>query len=269
MAFGQDHARHAEAGATAQDRADIVRVGDLVEHDDARDVVSFGRAHDVFEVGILEPFDEGAEPLVHGRARQQPVERLAAQDLDVGQAVGQRFGQRGDARADRRLDLAEKCYAQDLAVRIGEGGQHGMDAVEPHAVAARLGAAGIGRAAGRAVAMPGRMRPGRPNVAGRGGRAFGPEGPVGLAETVRLSESFGFPEAFGTGRALRLAEPLGAGRTLGLAGPLGPFGLGEALGAGAARGLGTESAFGTGLLAGMGAATAAGLVAPPVVPTTA
>jgi hypothetical protein len=63
-----DHDRPgAEGGRRAQDRADIVRVADLVEHDDDCAAGNhFGGAEHILEIGAVERLDFESPTLVHG-----------------------------------------------------------------------------------------------------------------------------------------------------------------------------------------------------------
>jgi hypothetical protein len=113
-----------------------------------------------------------------------------------------------------------------------------MDPVEPHAVAARLGAAGIGGR--RAAAVVARRT-------GRALRAFAAERPVGAAAM------------FGAGCVRGMAGlPVAALRALAALGP-----IGESLGLAEAGRLAGESAFRTGLLARLAPVSTGAVLAVP------
>ena len=114
MALGGDEGVDREGGGGAQDRPDIVRIGDLVEHEDEPARRQFGHV-DRFERPRLED-----DPLVHGVARRARGEVLCAEDAGFDaagvdlrlEALGRgRGGVEADQlparRVQRRLDAVE------------------------------------------------------------------------------------------------------------------------------------------------------------------
>jgi hypothetical protein len=110
----------------------------LIQDDDPCGVVTLGRANDVVEIGIVEPIDQSAEALVNGTLGHQTVDLLAIEDFGVGQAERMGFGQRFEAGPELGVDFALDGDAKNLPARIGEGREHGMDAVEPDLAAAGI-----------------------------------------------------------------------------------------------------------------------------------
>ena len=98
--LGNNDAAGAERRRRAQDRADIVRIGDLIEHEDGRAALShLNGAQNILEIGVFERLDFESPALVHGALRQQPLEsgtvqclhRLAAA-VPLGQGIGDQRG---------------------------------------------------------------------------------------------------------------------------------------------------------------------------------
>ena len=124
-----------------------MRIGDLVEHRDARG--AFG--DQVFEGEGLERLGLDGDALVHGAGGQALVKFLAGDDLR---------GERQLRQALRRVLRGDEL--QELPVGVGEGGQHGMRAPQPDGPAflfalgtGEIGGAGpCARRAWRPVAGP-------------------------------------------------------------------------------------------------------------------
>jgi len=98
--LGNNDAAGAERRRRAQDRADIVRIGDLIEHEDGRAALShLNRAQQILEIGVFERLDFESPALMHGALRQQPLEPGAVQRLHrlttavlLGQGIGDQRG---------------------------------------------------------------------------------------------------------------------------------------------------------------------------------
>ena len=130
---------HAEGRRRAQDGADIVRVGDLVEHQD-EGVVAAAR-QDVLERRVFEGRDEDRNSLVD-RARRQAPGQVVARDHG-GLLAGTRGSDSGGMAFGRLLGDQQ---ALDPAVGIGQGGEHRVMAVKPdRLVTAAGGLVGTGR----------------------------------------------------------------------------------------------------------------------------
>ena len=111
----------AEGQRRAEDRADIVRVGDLVEDDDE---AGFAERLDRERI---ERRDLDRDPLVHGLGAEQPVEVSG-----VASSGGDGQGRSGLGEAGQGVGRADDT--QHGAPRVGEGGEHGMDAVDEETV---------------------------------------------------------------------------------------------------------------------------------------
>ena len=118
MALGCDQRAGAEGHRGAHDRADIVRVGNLVENDQKPRVAKCGQR----------PRRQGCRfqqhPLVHGVVTEQPVDFLRA---DQFERVGQ-VRILGDFKPQQRI--ARGLQAGDAARRIVDRGTHGMQSVQ-------------------------------------------------------------------------------------------------------------------------------------------
>jgi hypothetical protein len=101
--FRQHQGGGAEGGGGAQDRPDIVRVGDLVEHDDKPGALQ------VAEIRLREGLAEHGDALMHGAGAGGAVDLVALR----------RFGERGDAELSQALQgVAGGQDAVDTAARI-------------------------------------------------------------------------------------------------------------------------------------------------------
>ena len=119
VAGGGDDRLDRKRRRRAQDRADIVRIGDLVEHQ-----------HDAFlgqriDIGRGQGLGLRQQPLVHGVGAEPLVDRVRADDFggDAGvdilvrQALGGVFGQE---------------QLSDLPFRVGQGGRNRVPAIKNH-----------------------------------------------------------------------------------------------------------------------------------------
>ena len=135
-ALRQHHRAHLERGRRAQDRADVVRVGDLVEQED-QVAAGLGGAG-AFQVEARQGRCGQSEALVDRALAEAAVELLALDggDFEAGAA-------RGRAEAGEALGGREQAVA--AAPRVGERRLDRVAAVEPQApggfrLAARGGA---------------------------------------------------------------------------------------------------------------------------------
>ncbi|MGY4377209.1 hypothetical protein ACVWZ3_004848 [Bradyrhizobium sp. i1.3.6] len=114
---GGDDRLHRESRCGAQDGADIVRIGDLVEHQHHAFLVQG------LDVGRGQGVGLGQQALVHGVGRQQAVDLLGPDDLgrDAGRDVFVRKPLCGV--------LGQRQLA-DLPLRVGERHGHGVPAIE-------------------------------------------------------------------------------------------------------------------------------------------
>ena len=146
VAAGGDHRVGGEGDGGAQDGADIVRVGDLVEHDDE------ARVREVVEGVGGERRHLDGDALMHRLAAEQAVERR-------GRGLFRRQRESRRRPPSRRASaFGVASDAADLAARVGERRQHRMDAVDPRANPA---------AARRASAARKRFRGGRAGARAR------------------------------------------------------------------------------------------------------
>ena len=145
-------ARHDEAGRAehrrrAQDGADVVRVGHLVEQDDGP---AAAHLREVGERGLRQGLglDQGA--LVHGVGAEPAVE-VPGQHPLVGQLP------RRQRCLQPAFGIVGEIQPEDVALRVGECRLHGVDAEDLGDVPARrcvLPAAGLTLATLRVVAGP-------------------------------------------------------------------------------------------------------------------
>ena len=122
---GMTDAGGPESSGRAQHGADILRVGDLIEHKQN----AFGRAHLRARPGQGLGLEHHA--LMHGVGSEQPVELL-------GSASSALTPRAFSAGSRRRAAFSVASSLPDGPVRVGECCLHGMDAIEQDAV-------GIGR----------------------------------------------------------------------------------------------------------------------------
>ena len=138
-----DDAERVERRRRAQDRADIVGVGDMVEHEQRPPVRRL--VEQVGEQHVGQPLDLGDQALVRRIARHQPAEIG-----DVGEGDGN-----APVDLERGRRFAGRPDADDLALGIGE--RRG-DGVAPPETGTVLRLAGLARLASHRAAMP--RRPG-------------------------------------------------------------------------------------------------------------
>ena len=141
MAVLNHHRADREGRRRAQDRADVVRVGHLVEHQHrprpafrlCRAAAGRREIHRRQRRGLQH------HALVHGAVREQGGDVLAGDDLRrLDEAArGERKGTGVDPPGELRHAFLRRDQAVAAAVRIGERGGHRMGAVE--ALAARPG----------------------------------------------------------------------------------------------------------------------------------
>ncbi len=110
------HPAGPEGGGRAQDGADVLGIGDLVQHQDH----ALGRPGDVLDIGALGGGGEEGEALMHRARRQQAVDLPRLHDLGLGTAF-----------ALERPAGGQDHAGQLFAARIGQGGLHRMAAPEP------------------------------------------------------------------------------------------------------------------------------------------
>ena len=103
-----DQAERVEGRRRAQDRADIVRIGDLVEHDQGPPVL--GPVEQIGEQDVVEPLDLGDHALVRRVARHQPAEIG-----DVGIGDRDRGGRCRSAAAASRVTQRRTMSRSGLA----------------------------------------------------------------------------------------------------------------------------------------------------------
>src|SRR5437879_3286087 len=139
--LADDDRAGAERRRRAQDRADIVRVADLVEHDDDRAALCyFDRAEHILEIGAVERLDLERPALVHGAVRQQPVECRAIEHLDRLALALARAAPLGRCRGDQLRSLGfligEHCEASPAPRRISQCRGDRVAPIDPIAAAA-------------------------------------------------------------------------------------------------------------------------------------
>ena len=111
-----------ERGGGAQNRADVMRIGDLIE--DQQHGTLSRAAQDFVEPDLLERFGFDHHALVGSIARNQPAEVG-----DVGECHRNLLG-----KLHRRGRIARRPCAQDLPPRIVERGCNGVTAPEARTV---------------------------------------------------------------------------------------------------------------------------------------
>jgi len=137
MAFGDDQAGHAESRGAAQDCADIVWIGDLVEGEHQGIVAAAGE--NILELRLLQRSHKDCKPLMHGAGGQAVAEIVTGKQLDL-------VSQLGSVALGRLLGGHD---ALDPALGIGKGGEHGMAAENPRRL---VSATGLPSRAGWSVA---------------------------------------------------------------------------------------------------------------------
>ncbi len=122
MAVLCDDAKRIERGGRAQDGADIVRIGDLIEHDDrpARGFVALAFLQQIAQPDVVERLDFRDNALVGRVARHHPAQ-VSHIGIDDGQDGRQLERGNGLARAP---DLANH------PVRVGERRGDGVAAIK-------------------------------------------------------------------------------------------------------------------------------------------
>ncbi len=123
MAVLDHHAARAEGGGGAQDGADVLRVGDLVQHQDH----SLGGPGDVLDIDGLGRRGQERDALVDRPGRQLAVDLARIERLGLGAPIG---GQGAARRQQQAL--------QPLALRIGQSRFHRMAAPDPFQAGLRL-----------------------------------------------------------------------------------------------------------------------------------
>ncbi len=123
MAVLHDDGRDAEGGCRAQDGADIVRIGNLVEHQ--HDAAALGGDQDIGDIALGQGLALQGRALMHGPGRKQPADRVRIGDF-VGHAGEQ-------LAADLCGGALGQHGAMGRAGRIGEGRLHGVQTIEPQA----------------------------------------------------------------------------------------------------------------------------------------
>ncbi len=139
----------AERGGRAHDRADIARVGHLIQHDDRP-----GFSSTDCRLGWRQRIGQQRRALMHDVAAQQLIEPAAIDPL------GRHRPGRRQLLAERRLGFLGQQQAAQTARRIGQRGGDGMVAIQPDGAFRRL------RAVARAIVMR-TLRPGPMAVARR------------------------------------------------------------------------------------------------------
>ncbi len=115
VALGQDDRERAEGGGRAQDRADILRVGHLVEDHQPRMLRALGCGDHILDAVVGQRMDPGCQPLMNG-TRRQPAFQDVARDTLPFMALDR-----------RHLVGSGMSQAQDLPLWVGErGGQRMM-----------------------------------------------------------------------------------------------------------------------------------------------
>ena len=152
MAPRQHQGADAEGGGRAHDGADVLRVGDAVQHHHPVGAVGVEAAGG-FEVGPGQRLDLQRQALVDGAGRQEAGDLgpagVFAQRRRGGRAGGRRQIAQAVAQPPGRVGRHQQPVAAPNG--IGQGGQHGMNAVEPAGVAL-VGRRGLALAPGRAAA---------------------------------------------------------------------------------------------------------------------
>ena len=128
----RDDAERVERGGRAQDGADIVRVRDLIEHQQRPAVRRL--VEQVGEQDVVQTLDLRDHALMRRVARHQPAEIGGVGEGDRDAGIDVEFRRR----------LARRPDADDRPLRIGERRTHGVAAPEAGAVL------GLGRLAGLA-----------------------------------------------------------------------------------------------------------------------
>ena len=127
VAVLRDDSDRPERRGRAQDRADIMRIGDLVEHQQDRAIA--GLAEHVAKPDVLQRLDLDDHALMRRVVRDQPAEVG-----DVGQ------GDRDFLRETHEIRRVARCPgAQDLALRIVERRGDGMLSPQSRAVRRTVG----------------------------------------------------------------------------------------------------------------------------------
>ena len=129
MALGRDQRVDGVGGGAAQDRADIMRVGDLIEHHDESALGQIGKVDRLQRARLQQ------QALMNGLARRARGDLLAGEDegLDAArgnlraEALGGRLGrveadQLATRRAQRGLDAVEAIDLRDIGPRIAPSG---------------------------------------------------------------------------------------------------------------------------------------------------
>ena len=124
------HGQRAEGGGRAQDGADIVRVGHLVEHDnDLRRIILGQRCQKRIEIAFGQFLGGQRQALMHRARRQQPLEFAAVEHFKPGR---RRLGARRRQKTPRLGGgLIEGDEAPADPRRIGERGFDRVAAIEP------------------------------------------------------------------------------------------------------------------------------------------
>ena len=126
VTVGGHDGRRTKRSRRAQDRADIVRIRNLIQHDDTAVGIYGDALQNILKV-VLESMGEHRNALVHGAFAHQLVDVAPRCGLHLAQgargdrAVGVQFGERFGCRD----------HPQNLAVGIGQHGGYGMVAVNP------------------------------------------------------------------------------------------------------------------------------------------
>ena len=116
MTLRGDDGVYAERGRRPQDRADIVRVCNLVEHEHER------RLGQIIEVQRLQRLAEEKHPLMHGVRLELAADVVRAHDDRLER-------QRARLREAERAILGREQPGEGPA-RIGQSGPHGVEAVD-------------------------------------------------------------------------------------------------------------------------------------------
>ena len=158
MAVLRDDAECIERRRRAQDGADIVRIGHLIEHQHRAGVVAPG-GEQLVEEDILERIDLQHQPLVRCIARHHPAE---IGDIGIDDRQHRRQFQLRQ-RLTRAPQLARGAFG------IGERGRHGMPPPETGAGVVALGL--VSAASGHQSSLgqaKGSVGTGRCGIGGRG-----------------------------------------------------------------------------------------------------
>ena len=155
MTARHDETGGAEHGGRAQDGADVVRIGDLIEHDERPCLGALG---EFLNVGLFERLGFEHDALVHGVLAEQAVE------IARGDALGCQLS-RGDGFGEAVFGVLGHQQPQHLAGVVAQCGFHCVNTIELHA--ALIESAGAPAVVGVAGADRGGRR-GHSAAAGRG-----------------------------------------------------------------------------------------------------